>query len=147
MDGPQHIWFGGNLMSLLHTDGWTLLETHMRPGHAPPLHVHHSEDEAFYVLDGSMLFKRGEEAFDLGPGDSVVVQRGVAHAFRVGTSGAKALQVATGTALADFIREVGEPAPSPTLPTDVRVDPDAIARAAERHDMTVVGPALNMTTN
>jgi hypothetical protein len=55
--------------------------------------------------------------------------------------------VATGTALADFIREVGEPAPSPTLPTDVRVDPDAIARAAERHDMTVVGPALNMTTN
>ena len=143
MSTPEHIWFGGNLMTLLHTDEWTLLETQMRPGHAPPLHVHNTEDEAFYVLDGSMLFKHGDEAMDLGPGDSLVVKRGTPHAFRVGPSGARALQVATGTALADFIREVGEPAPSPTLPTEVHFDPDAIARAAERHDMTVVGPSLN----
>lgn len=128
-------------MTLLHTDGWTLLEAQMRPGHAPPLHVHNTEDEAFYVLEGSMLFRHGGEALELGAGDSLVVKRGTPHAFRVGPSGVRAVQVATGTALAEFIREVGEPAPSATLPTDVRVDPEAVARAAERHDMTVIGDA------
>ena len=67
MNTPEHIWFGGNLMSLLYTDGWTLLETQMRPGHAPPLHVHHTEDE------GIEIGQRGHgSAFDPGAGQRPV---------------------------------------------------------------------------
>ena len=27
---------------------------HRRPGDMPPLHVHHGEDEAFYVIEGEL---------------------------------------------------------------------------------------------
>jgi mannose-6-phosphate isomerase-like protein (cupin superfamily) len=36
-------------------------------GSAPPLHVHHNEDEAFYVLDGEVTVLVGDERIDLGP--------------------------------------------------------------------------------
>lgn len=139
----ERIWFSGNLMTLLHADGWTMLESQMRAGHAPPLHLHRGDDEAFYVLEGSMAFRRGEETLHLVAGAAVVVPRGVPHAFRVGPRGAKALQIATGPQLAAFIREAGEPATADTLPPDMPVDRDAIARAAERHDMVIVGRPLD----
>lgn len=139
----EHVWFNGNLMSLRHSEGWTFLEARLRPGHAPPLHMHRNEDEAFYLLEGSMRFRRGEDLSDLGPGDFVAVPRGVAHAFRVGEEGARTLQVATGTDLAEFIREAGVPAEEPRLPDAMPDDAEALARAAERHDMVILGPPLD----
>lgn len=136
------MWFSGNLMTLRHAEGWTFLEARLHPGHAPPLHLHRNEDEAFYVLEGTMRFRRGDELHDLGPGDFLVVPQGVPHAFRVGPDGARTIQVATGTDLAAFIRDAGEPAPEPVLPPDPAFDREAVARAAERHDMVVVGPPL-----
>jgi uncharacterized cupin superfamily protein len=40
------------------TDGrFCLLEaTNMPPGLASPYHVHHNEDEAFYILEGTVAF-------------------------------------------------------------------------------------------
>lgn len=138
----EHIWFSGNLMTLLHTDGWTLLTSHMRAGHAPPLHIHRGEDEGFYLLSGSMIFQCGEEIVDLQAGSSLVVAKGVPHAFLVGEAGARAIQIATGPALAEFIRAAGVPALTAELPDPGPIDHDAIAHAAERHDMLVVGPPL-----
>lgn len=138
----RHIWFSGNLMTIKHATGWTFLESRMAPGHAPPLHLHRNEDEAFYVLEGSMRFRRGAEAFDVGPGDFVVVPSGVPHAFVVGPDGVRALQVATSVELAEFIVDAGEPASAPVLPAPGAIDREALARAAGRHDMVVVGPPM-----
>jgi mannose-6-phosphate isomerase-like protein (cupin superfamily) len=33
-------------------------------GHAPPLHAHHGEDEAFYVLEGEMSILCGDRSFN-----------------------------------------------------------------------------------
>ena len=139
------VWFSGNRMTLKREPGmaWTFFEARMQPGHAPPLHLHTDEDEAFYLLEGTMRFRCGEEEFDAGPGDFVFVPRGTPHAFRVGEEGVVALQVGTGTALGEFIAAAGEPAAGPGLPPPAAIDREAIDREAANHDMTVVGPPLD----
>jgi mannose-6-phosphate isomerase-like protein (cupin superfamily) len=47
---------------------------------APP-HVHHSDDEAWYVLEGTLRFKLGDETFEAGPGSAVLAPKGVPHAY------------------------------------------------------------------
>lgn len=123
--------------------GWTFLEAQLRAGHAPPLHLHEHEDEAFYLLEGFMRFRCGDEEFDANAGDFVFVPRGTPHAFRVGPDGARALQAATADGLARFIEAAGEPAPRRELPPSDEVDMDRISAIAAQHDMVVVGPPLS----
>lgn len=46
-----------------------------------PLHVHHADDEAWYVLEGRLGFLLGADAREAGPGEGVVAPRGIAHTF------------------------------------------------------------------
>ena len=47
----------------------------------PPLHVHHGEDELFYVLDGEYLVQVGDKRYTLTTGDCILGPRGVPHAW------------------------------------------------------------------
>jgi mannose-6-phosphate isomerase-like protein (cupin superfamily) len=47
----------------------------------PPLHVHHDQDEWFFVREGEYLFQIGEETFHLRSGDALLGPRTVPHAF------------------------------------------------------------------
>ena len=47
-----------------------------------PLHVHKSEDELFFVLEGEHVFRVGDEEFHVGPGGTVFAPRGVPHSHR-----------------------------------------------------------------
>jgi mannose-6-phosphate isomerase-like protein (cupin superfamily) len=46
-----------------------------------PWHVHHADDEAWYVLEGVLRFRMGEETFEAGPGSAVLAPKGVPHAY------------------------------------------------------------------
>lgn len=46
-----------------------------------PLHVHHADDEAWYVLDGVLRFQLGEEVFQAGPHSAVLAPKGTPHAY------------------------------------------------------------------
>ena len=46
-----------------------------------PLHVHHSDDEAWYVLEGRLGFRLGDRTVEAGPGSAALAPRGVAHTF------------------------------------------------------------------
>lgn len=46
-----------------------------------PLHVHHADDEAWYVLEGMLRFQIGEESHEVGPGGAVLAPKGTPHAF------------------------------------------------------------------
>ena len=46
-----------------------------------PLHVHHSDDEAWYVLDGVLRIRRGDEEIEARPGSAVLVRKGQAHTY------------------------------------------------------------------
>ena len=57
-------------------------EVHEWQGSGPPyLHVHHSDDEAWYVLDGTLTFKFVDREIDAPAGTTVFVPAGVAHTY------------------------------------------------------------------
>ncbi len=46
-----------------------------------PLHVHHGDDEGWYVLAGRLGFRLGDEELSAGAGQAVLAPRGVPHTF------------------------------------------------------------------
>lgn len=46
-----------------------------------PLHVHHADDEAWYVLEGQLRFRIGDEIRDVGPHGAVLAPMGTPHTF------------------------------------------------------------------
>ena len=49
-----------------------------------PLHVHHEDDEAWYVLRGSLVFRLDGKEVEAGPGSAVMARRGTPHTYRNG---------------------------------------------------------------
>ena len=49
--------------------------------HGPPAHVHQAEDDAFYMLDGELVFAADGAEVVAGPGTFVLVPPGVEHTF------------------------------------------------------------------
>ena len=47
----------------------------------PPRHLHHRQEEWFYVMDGEYIFEVGEERMRLRPGDSLLAPRKVPHVW------------------------------------------------------------------
>lgn len=45
------------------------------------LHVHHSDDEAWHVLEGELTFRYPGRTETVGPGGTVLVRAGVAHSY------------------------------------------------------------------
>src|SRR5437773_920385 len=46
-----------------------------------PLHVHRSDDEAWYVLEGTLCVKKGDEILEIRAGSGVLVPRGTSHTY------------------------------------------------------------------
>jgi mannose-6-phosphate isomerase-like protein (cupin superfamily) len=46
-----------------------------------PLHVHHADDETWYVLEGTMCVRRGDEIVTAHAGSGVLVPKGMPHTF------------------------------------------------------------------
>ena len=46
-----------------------------------PLHVHHGDDEAWYVLEGALGFRLDEREVEARAGSGVFAPRGVAHTY------------------------------------------------------------------
>ena len=62
----QPLWFFDELVHIRISrdetgDRFSVLEIAVPPASTPPLHVHHTEDEAFYVLEGSARFHVGSD--------------------------------------------------------------------------------------
>jgi quercetin dioxygenase-like cupin family protein len=46
-----------------------------------PLHVHHGDDEAWYVLEGVVCVRAGDRVIEAGAGGSVLVPKGTVHTY------------------------------------------------------------------
>ncbi len=140
-------WFLGTLMTVKaggeQTAGsFTLLEWTAPPGFAPPPHVHHAEDEAFYILEGSMTVTCGDHSWQAGPGSFVFLPRGQVHGFTVtGTKPIRGLQLTVPGGFERFMDEVGEPARAPTLPPQGAPDIERLLAAAAKHRIDILGPS------
>ena len=94
-----------------------LVEFVLPPGFEPPLHVHHREDEAFYVLEGRITFFCNDSIFDAEPGSFVFFPKNMPHRFKVDENQpARVLQFNTPGGFERFHADMGEPALSNTLP-------------------------------
>jgi quercetin dioxygenase-like cupin family protein len=60
---------------------FSLMEASIEPGRLIPPHVHSREDELFYVLEGELGVRIGDQAYHLGPGSYVFAPRGIPHAL------------------------------------------------------------------
>jgi len=146
-DKQQGIWFSDNLIRV-HVDGersggaFGLVELTGRRGDMPPLHVHHRDDETFYVLEGRLtLFAAGAEPIELEAGGVAVAPKGIPHAYRVESELARCLVVGSPAGLEAFMREAGEPAEADVLPPAGRpADPAALAESAARYGIEILGP-------
>jgi nucleoside-diphosphate-sugar epimerase len=141
----RHVWWLGGLMEVkagaADTGGALgVLEARGLPeGYGPALHVHTREDEIMYVVEGRVRFRVGDDDFVAVPGDWVWQPRGVPHAFRVESDGARALIMFTPGGLERMFEEGGAPTGPPA---PLRPDRDALAAFGERFGFRFLGPAL-----
>jgi quercetin dioxygenase-like cupin family protein len=58
-----------------------------KKGEEPGPHTHPTEDEIFYVVEGRVTFRCGDEAFEMGDGGFVFLPRGVEHSYSIESAG------------------------------------------------------------
>lgn len=63
--------------------GATILEVETDPGNGPPMHVHHREDEAFYILEGEYEFHVGGRVIRARAGAFLYGPREFPHRYQV----------------------------------------------------------------
>jgi quercetin dioxygenase-like cupin family protein len=103
----------------------------MPAGSMPPLHVHHANDEGFYLLDGNVtLFQPGSEVA-LAAGEFFFARRGIPHTYRVGEAGARCLIASSPAGFERFVLAVAEIA-EPT--------PERLGAVAAEYDIEILGP-------
>jgi mannose-6-phosphate isomerase-like protein (cupin superfamily) len=51
------------------------------PRYIAPLHLHHRDDEAWYVLEGTLRVRVGEQVVEVQAGAAVFAPRGTAHTY------------------------------------------------------------------
>ena len=83
----ETLWFLGVPTRVIATAEQTggafgLIEHVIPAGGESPWHVHHAEDEAFYVVEGQMTFLCGEQKVRAGAGTFVYGPREIPHGFR-----------------------------------------------------------------
>ena len=89
----------------------TVVESTLAAGLMPPLHSH-AADEAFHVLEGSVVVYAGGETVRLEAGESFVAPRSVPHTHRAATERARWLSMTFASSAGryeDFVRAVGTP--------------------------------------
>jgi ketosteroid isomerase-like protein len=110
------------------------VENVMPPGFASPYHVHHLEDEAFYVLEGEMAFVCDGKWTAAGPGTYVFGPRDLPHGFKVlGDAPARMLLLCTPSGFEQFVVEMSEPAPAPP-------DMAKLMAVAAKYSVDILGP-------
>ena len=122
-----------------------VLEMTMPVGSSAPLHVHDSLDDTWYILDGELVVRCGDDTQAVGAGHWVSMPRGVPHTFRVvGDRPARILLVHDNASFLDLIRELGIPATAHVVPAAPVFPPmDELVRIASSHDLTPIGPPLS----
>lgn len=136
-EGEARWWFGGLAViraTAADTGGQlTIVEVTEPPGAEAPLHVHHREDEAFYILEGSATIQVGDQTFDVAAGDYAFGPRDIPHRYTVGDDGCRMLFICTPGGFERLVRQMSEPAGSRTLPPPSGEEPDMqrVAAVAE----------------
>lgn len=109
------------------------------PSHGGPgLHVHHREDEWYYVLAGQFLFDVGDQRHELSVGASIFAPRDITHRWaNSGTSDGRLILVCQPGGFEKFFDELAK---IPLNPNDAAMK--AMQELAKRFGMEMLGPPI-----
>lgn len=79
-------------------------------GAGPPMHVHDREDECFYVLDGELSVRCGNDTFDAPAGSFVFLPRGRPHQFHAAGPTARLLLITVPGGIEDYFHQINNAA-------------------------------------
>lgn len=146
-EGEALLWLGE--LAILRatgkdTDGrYMLVELWATKEGEAPWHVHHKEDEAFYILEGEMTIHVGKQTFKGTPGSFIFAPKDIPHMYTVDSPGyVRVLMFFSPSGFEDFIRATSIPAPSlvPPPPSTVEIDYEQVMGIAQQYGAEFVEP-------
>lgn len=107
-------WVMGDMFTYLVTGeesggSYFTLIANISPDAGPPPHIHHLEEEQFYVLVGELTFHVGDQTIQIRAGDFIHIRRETVHWFKNGPTPSKVLATFSPAGIEGFFREAGEP--------------------------------------
>ena len=149
-EGLADVWWKSGRITVKASGGETgnafaQLETDDPRGTGVPRHVHHNEDETFYILEGELTAVVGEERIDLSAGDYLFAPRGVAHTYVVRSERARMLATISPGGLEQLFVSLGAPVAGAAPPTDAVMPPmDELVRQFAAYGVEILGPPLSL---
>jgi quercetin dioxygenase-like cupin family protein len=121
---------------------YSLTDSVVPSGGGPPLHVHHREHEAFWMLEGELEIQVGENTFRAGPGSFVHLPKDIQHGYEnVGAGPARFLGLMVPAGLEKFFEEVGKPGTNLSSPPPFEEeDLDKLLAVAPRYGVEILLP-------
>jgi mannose-6-phosphate isomerase-like protein (cupin superfamily) len=107
---------------------YTFIELQVDPEIGPPPHIHHREDEAFYIQEGELEFQLADKTVIATPGTFLYSPKGHLHSFKnISNQRAKMLVWYMPAGIEKFFAEVGAPVNDLAAPSRP-VTPETIER-------------------
>lgn len=138
-DGELHNAGGGSVIAIKATGADTagtffMSETTIAPGFpGPPPHRHEQLHDMFYVLDGVLTMRVGDEVQQFGAGTFVCVPPGTTHTFsNTSEQPVRFLNFNTPAGWENYMRDLGQAAAEGPLTAQT------IGRIASRYDFQIV---------
>lgn len=115
-----------------------LVVDHVAYGTGPPLHVHATQEDSFYVLKGVLTVQVADDVIELGPGDFATAPPGVPHSFtnaHAEQTSCRTVNLLTpGIGFDSYLSQIEQVAATG--------DHEAIDRLNAKYGVTLVGPSL-----
>jgi quercetin 2,3-dioxygenase len=117
-------------------NGVLIIENSFREKGGPSRHLHISQDEWFFAVEGEFIFEVGRDQFRLRPGDSLLAPRKVPHvwAYTGGAGGRILIAFMPAGKMESFFREV----------TKANAMPPQDPALWLAHDMELLGPPMSV---
>lgn len=123
--------------------GLAILEAVVTQASEPRRHIHHREDEAFYVLDGQLSFHVGDLVLTAGAGSLAFAPMGIPHTFTVDIEPSRILVITSPSGFEGFVFDLGVPAPTDVPPPGLGLAPPEVIRPiAQKYGIEIVGPTI-----
>jgi mannose-6-phosphate isomerase-like protein (cupin superfamily) len=121
-DAPAY-WNVGSLFVVLaeakDTGGaYSIMEQVIPQGPQAVIHLHETQDEGFYILEGHVIFSVGDQKISAGPGDFLNIPKNTWHSIESLTHGLRVLNFYAPAGFERVMIESGVPATSLTLPPE-----------------------------
>ncbi len=146
-DDGEATWFLGTRMTVKATAQTTggafgLIEVRLAVGFSPPLHIHHQEDESFWILEGELTVVCDDQTYQAGPGSFIYLPRDLPHTFRVDKGPAHLLELVQPGGHENFYLEGGRPALDDTIPEFNPRDLERVHALYAKYRLEDAGPPL-----